>query len=80
MSYFLTYFSGAFLKQVQQHGQRRIMFLAMTETVAQNQRHANKVNVMGPVLHATVIVNHAMAETALYTLVMDMWQANVLVK
>lgn len=56
------------------------MFLAMMETVVQNQIHVNKVNVTGSVLHATVIVKRAMAETALYTLVMDMWQANVLAK
>ena len=42
------------------------------ETAAQNQIHANKVNVTESLLHAIVIVKRAMAETALYTLVMDM--------
>ena len=52
----------------------------MMETVAQSQIYVNKVNVKGSVLHAIAIVNHAMAATVVYTLVMDMCQANVLVK
>ena len=77
---FVFLFSGVFLKKVLQHGQKNIMLVAMMETVAQSQTHANKVNVRGSVLHAIVIVNHAMAETAVYKLVMVMWQANVLAK
>ena len=57
-----------------------MMLVAMTETVAQIQTHVNMVNVKGSVLHATAIVNHVMAATVVYTLVMVMWQANVLVK
>ena len=50
------------------------------ETVVQSWIRVNKVNVTGSVLDAIVIVSLAMAEIVVYTLVMDMWLANVLVK
>lgn len=52
----------------------------MTETVAQDRIRAKEVYAQGKDLNAMAIVEHAMAEIAVYLLGMDMQQANVLVR